>query len=325
MIVPVPNMTTPGKVLTFGEALVAALPVQPVGIDDNEPLRLYVGGAEVNFAIGMSRLGLRVEWLGCVGDDPLGRLVTSTLSREAVDVGRVVKSDAPTGLYLREWLPDGARRPYYYRKESAGSRLNVAQWPLDAEGIAWLHLTGITPALSETCQALVTRAVDWARDYKVPISFDPNYRRQLWNPDTAREVLLPLLTASHTVLLGVDEAELLLDTNNPEEIYRRAHALGVEVVVVKRGAQGACAFYEGSRWDQNSYDVDAIDPVGAGDAFDAGFIAAMRMGHQVRDALRLGAFVGAKVASTLGENEGGPYLRDLPDDVLPVESDSHRD
>jgi len=313
------ELTRNGTILTCGEALVAALPAQPVSIETGEPLRMFVGGAEANFAVGVSRLGLDVEWLGRVGDDPLGRFVTETLSGEGVDVGHVVTGGGPTGMYLREWLTDGERRPYYYRKGSAGSNFADTDWPIELKNVAWLHLTGITAALSASCRAVALRAIKWAREHEILISFDPNYRRQLWSPDDARTTLLPFLQSSQVVLMGADEAELLLGTNDPAEIDRRARAHGVDIVVVKLGAEGACAFYEGKRWDQAPFDVVAIDPVGAGDAFDAGFISGVRMGFTIGDSLRLGAYCGAQVASSLGENSGFPRLADIPLDVLPTQ------
>jgi 2-dehydro-3-deoxygluconokinase len=310
------DLTRQGTIATCGETLVAALPIEPVAIEMGGPVRLFVGGAEANFAIGVSRLGLDVSWMGCVGDDPMGRFVTKTLTAEGVDTQYVVKNDGPTGLYFREWLADGERRPHYYRKDSAGSRWGPSNWPQDLSGVAWLHVSGVTPALSESCRLAIASAMAWARQNRVPISFDPNYRRQLWSPDAARETLLPILQMSRILLIGVDEAELLLGCDQPDEIARRAHSLGVDIVVVKLGANGACAFQGKDSWSQAPFDVIAIDPVGAGDAFDAGFIVAIRTGRSIGDALRLGAYCGAKVAEQFGENSGFPRRVDVPPSVF---------
>jgi 2-dehydro-3-deoxygluconokinase len=305
MSIPLQEFPRQPTIVTCGEALVAALPMTPVTIESGEPLRMFVGGAEVNFAIGASRLGLDVTWIGCLGDDPLGRFVMAYLESEGIDTRHVQMNEGFTGLYLREWLADGERRPYYYRKDSAGSRFAASNWPSNLGGVDWLHVTGITPALSASC--------------RTAISFDPNYRRQLWNEAEARATLLPILRCCRILLLGTDEAELLLGTDVPEEIARRARALGIETVVVKLGDQGACAFQGDSMWREGPFDVVAIDPVGAGDAFDAGFVSALVAGRSVGEALRLGAYCGAKVAEQLGENAGFPRRAAIPPSVISLD------
>lgn len=305
-------------IATCGEALVSIVPTSPVAIEEGVDLHMFVGGAEVNFAIGVRRLGLNSTWIGSIGDDPLGRFVKARLESEGIDTRFVRVGGGSTGLYLREWLADGERRPFYYRKDSAGSRLSVEHWPLDLGEVDWLHVTGITPALSESCGAVVLHAVAWAREHGVAISFDPNYRRQLWTEDEARATLFPILQASRVLLLGVDEAALLLGTEAPDEIARRALAFGVETVVVKMGDRGARAYQGSSKWTQEPFEVTAVDPVGAGDAFDAGFVSALVMGRPVDDALRWGSYCGAKVTEHVGESTGFPQRDDIPLNVIRV-------
>jgi 2-dehydro-3-deoxygluconokinase len=91
------------------------------------------------------------------------------------------------------------------------------------------------------------------------------------------------------------------------------------VVAVKMGDQGACAWSAGQMWFQAPVEVAAIDPVGAGDAFDAGFIATLVRGGSVTDALALGTYCGAMVTENLGENTGFPHLADLPEPLMPIE------
>jgi hypothetical protein len=96
--------------VTLGEALVAIAPKTPTGLHRAPALRMHPGGAEVNLAVGLARLGISAEWVGRVGDDPLGRLVLDALRAEGVTARATLDGDRPTGLYLREWLPDGTRR-----------------------------------------------------------------------------------------------------------------------------------------------------------------------------------------------------------------------
>lgn len=301
-----------GSVVTFGEPLVAALPVEPRPLEHSPALQLHVGGAEVNFAVGIQRLGLPACLVGHVGDDPPGRYVRQTLQAEGIDVSHLGVRAQPTGLYLREWLPDGERRPYYYRTGSAGASFSPADWPQHLTGAGWLHLTGITPALSESCREATFTALDWARSAGIPMSFDPNYRPALWDIDTARPVLCSLISACDVVLIGLDEASLLFGAATVSQAAAAAADLGPDLVIVKQGAAGASAWQDGQLSSQPALAAAAADPVGAGDAFDAGCVAALLRGRPIADALALGAYCGARVAELPGEHAGFPQHGSLP-------------
>jgi 2-dehydro-3-deoxygluconokinase len=146
----------------------------------------------------------------------------------------------------------------------------------------------------------------------VRVSFDPNYRSQLWSPEAARASLLAIVASCHTLLLGTSEGELLFGTDDPRSIGERAGSLGVQDVAIKRGDRGASAWSGGEMWHHEPFEVRAVDPVGAGDAFDAGFVACRLESGSLQDALALGTYCGAKVAELPGEHEGFPRLAELP-------------
>ena len=302
------------EALTLGEALVAVLPSAPVAIDAGEALRLAVGGAELNLAVGLARLGVRVAWVGYVGDDPLGRLVVRTLRREGVDSRWVGLDPArPTALYLREWLPGGQRRSYYYRAGSAAASLHAGSWPTGAAGARWVHVTGITVALGPGPAGAVRSAVAWAREHGLTVSFDPDYRPQRWDPETARNALVPIVQACHVLLLSTEDAELLFGTADPEAVLARARECGPACVVLKRGEQGAVAAEGDLVMGSPAEPAEpVVDPVGAGDGFDAGFIAGRLRGADLSSCLALGAYVGARAVEQVGEHAGYPTLAELP-------------
>ncbi len=161
-------------------------------------LLLDIGGAEANLSIALSRMGRSARFISHVGDDPFGQRMRSTLANEGVDVDYLTTdTSAPTGVFFREWLPDGARRVYYYRANSAASRIGPDD--LRAEmfaGARVVHLTGITPVLSASCAAACARAIELAHEAGALVSFDPNYRARLWKPEAARKALLPLMRQS---------------------------------------------------------------------------------------------------------------------------------
>ncbi|MFD8817273.1 PfkB family carbohydrate kinase, partial [Streptomyces sp. NPDC059627] len=175
---------------------------------DAEQLRVSVAGAESNVAMYLADHGVPARWLSAVGDDPLGRRVRAAVAAAGVDVTHVrTDPHRPTGLLLKNPGPAGTR-VHYYRTGSAASALGPGL--LDGEPLrsaALLHLTGITPALSASCRALVTRVLDTpAAERPYAVSFDVNHRAALWPDGTAPVVLRALADQADIVFVGRDEA-----------------------------------------------------------------------------------------------------------------------
>ena len=211
-------MTTGGRpLLAVGETM-ALLTAAEVGrLRHAGALTLGVAGAESNVAIGARRLGCPAAWVGRVGDDELGELVVSRIRAEGVDVGGVVRDPgAPTSLMLKERRTADLVRVLYYRRNGPGSRLHPDDLdPAQVAAAGVLHVTGITPALSDSARATVDHAVELARAAGVPVSFDLNYRSALWPPEEAAAVCRDLAARADVVFAGDDEAGLLGLTGDP--------------------------------------------------------------------------------------------------------------
>src|ERR671916_2600596 len=183
------------QVITAGETMVLGTPTQPGRLRHAPSLELKIGGAESNLAIALSRLGISAGWVSCLGDDEPGQLVLDRVRAEGVDTSRVRRLERyPTGLYLREQV-GAATRVYYYRQGSAASAMAEDAFdPAYLEGAEFLHLTGITPALSKECRHFILWVAEEAGESGTRLSFDVNYRSKLWSPEEARaftEQLLP--------------------------------------------------------------------------------------------------------------------------------------
>lgn len=294
-------------IVTLGEPMAVCYPDEPIGLDVAGRLLLDICGAEANTAIWLRRLGHSVRYLSRVGSDPFGRRVQTVLAEFGVDVSalRAVQG-ARTGIFFREWLPDGARRGYYYRDGSAASQMR----PEDLEAVQFadvraVYLTGITPALSASCAATVERAIELGRAAGALIAFDPNYRSALWSTTAAREQLLPLLRSVDILLIGHEDAQAIFGVDESDAVFTAARELGVGMTVLKRSEEGAWAEFSERRVHVPAERVEhVIDPVGAGDAFNAGFLAGWLCGAGLEGALRRGSRCGARSVRTLGDYAG---------------------
>src|SRR4051794_32478274 len=294
------------EVVTLGETM-ALFATPSVGLlRHTASMNVGVAGAESNVAIGLRRLGVTSSWVGRVGDDELGQLVQTQLRGQGVDLsGLVVDADAPTGLMVKERRTADITRVYYYRRGSAGSRLCVDDLDDDLiAGARILHVTGITPALSETARAAVDHAVELARRAGTTVSLDFNYRSALWTPERAGPALRALTARADIVFAGHDEAALVVGTAEPEDALRALAGLGPRQAVVKLGAGGASAVVDGTLHHAPALPVQAVDPVGAGDAFVAGYLTRVLEDASPPQGPRLGCLAGAFAAPGPGGLEG---------------------
>jgi 2-dehydro-3-deoxygluconokinase len=303
----------PGPLLAVGETM-ALLTAAEVGrLRHAGSLTLGVAGSESNVAIGARRLGCPAAWVGRVGDDELGELVVSRIRAEGVDVAGVVRDPgASTSLMLKERRTAEMVRVLYYRRHGPGSRLQPDDLdPAQVAAAGMLHVTGITPALSDSARATVDRAVTLAREAGVPVSFDVNYRSTLWPPEEAAAVCRDLAARADVVFAGDDEAELLGLTGDPADLARGLADLGAGHALVKLGERGAVAAVDGRVQAVEPVPVRAVDPVGAGDAFVAGYLAETLAGRPVPERLATAAACGAFAVTVPGDWEGLPSRDEL--------------
>ncbi|PYI50643.1 sugar kinase [Paenibacillus flagellatus] len=295
------------EVVTFGESMGLMMPTGAKGIEYSAHFEKSIAGAESNVAIGIARLGHRSGWCGQLGGDPLGRYALKLIRGEGVDVSRAALVDgAPTGLIIRE-VVNGKSSVFYYRKHSAASLMRPDQ--LDEAYIAGaklLHVTGITPALSDSCRDTVREAIRIARKHGVRVCFDPNLRLKLWSAAEARNVLLALAEEADYFLPGLDELKLLYETDDFEQIVSRLSRLKA-VSVVKGGDDRTFLVENGNVTSVPYFKAErVVDTVGAGDGFCAGFLVGLLKGYSHAEAVRIGNLIGSMVVQAAGDWEGLP-------------------
>jgi 2-dehydro-3-deoxygluconokinase len=293
---------------TFGETmgLVTADGIGP--IEYARGFAFGIGGAESNVAIGAARLGAQVTWLGRIGPDATGDLIERRLRGEQVRT-LAIRDEAFTGLMVKHRRTGSVLHVDYHRAGSAGSRLNPTDIPAaEIQNASIVHVTGITPALSDSARAAVFQAIETARSAGVPVSVDVNYRAKLWSRFDAAPVLRDLVSRADVVFAGPAEAALFVDGSAPLDGLAK---LGPAEVIVKDGARGCTALIDGSRYSLPALPVQVVDPVGAGDAFVAAYLTERMAGLPPEAWLRTAIAAGAFAVTVPGDCEGLPRRADL--------------
>ena len=289
-------MTNLPDVIALGETMRSVVTV--VGLPGEPPTELVThGGAESNSCVALAGLGFGAAWVSRLGTDDAGDHVLEELRACGVDLRWVRRDpDRPTGWMFRE--TSGAP-PVYERAGSAASALE----PSDLDGVpveqaSAVLVTGITAMLGEGPQRAALTLLDRAEGLRV---VDPNLRRGLWGSDRARELILPLVERADLLVGGEHELAELVGEPGGRALAERCRELGPREVVLKRGAGGAAALSSQTWVEHLPTPRPDLDPVGAGDAFNAGYLAMRLSGATVEEALEQGARSGADVASTVGD------------------------
>jgi 2-dehydro-3-deoxygluconokinase/2-dehydro-3-deoxygalactonokinase len=302
-------------IVTLGEPLIQLNALTRGPLRHVAYFERHVAGAELNFAIGCSRLGLPAGYISRVGADEFGQCILGTLRAERVETSHVrVVPTHPTGVYLvqRGYPIPTQSRVTYYRRGSAASTLSPRD--VDRRYIAsarLLHLTGITPALSPSCRQTCREALNAARSANRQISFDTNVRPQLWSRREARTTLRPFIEQADLVFTDPADTAILLGEPNPARAAHQLLARGVKIVVMKLGARGASVFMPKQTLHRAAPPVAVEDPIGAGDAFAAGFVASMLQGAALARALRVAVACGTLATTARGDWENMPSPEDL--------------
>jgi 2-dehydro-3-deoxygluconokinase len=289
--------------VTLGEVLLRLAVPSPGRIETARQLDVQIGGAEANVAAACARLGRRVAWISAVPANPWGERVRRELTGHGVDCAYVrIEDGARMGLYFVEYgTPPRPIRVLYDRRDSAFARLRT-------EDVDWrpvrearlVHLGGITPALGENGRALTRRAMAEA----TALSFDVNYRSALWSPAAARDFVTEVLPVVRYLFVGEAEARALFDLAGTAEATLEALAklAPKAVVTLMQGEEGCAVLAAGLLIrPRRRFAVQVVDPIGAGDAYVAGFLTAMLEGRDLQTAVDIGSAVAALKCSMWGD------------------------
>lgn len=303
------------EVLTIGEPMALFVADQEGPLESVDHFTKYVSGSEVNFSVGMSRLGHQVAYITKMGEDPFGKYINRFLRENHIDT-RYFSVDPlhATGFQLKEKVHAGDPEVVSFRKNSAAANLTLKDLAsISWDGVKHLHVTGIPPALSLSCREVSYRLIAMAREHGVFISFDPNLRPKQWeSQEKMIEVVNDLACHCDLVLPGINEGKVLLGSDDPEKIADYYLQAGVQTVAVKLGAKGVFVKTPKESFLSPAFTVEkVVDTVGAGDGFAVGVVSALLEGLSLREAMVRGNAVGALAVMSPGDNDGLPTKEQL--------------
>lgn len=299
-------------VLGFGEPLVLLQPPEGAALGSARRLDVHVAGAELNACAAVASLGGSAALCTRLGDDPLASYVRRHAQTLGVGLEARTHPTRPTGVFFKDAQNDGVRRVHYYRSGSAAA----AMTPEDAErGLALrpraVVVSGLTAALGDGPRSVLTRVGELAAGRGSALVVDVNLRPQLGSLNEAVSTLQSLIPIVDLLIVGTDEAPLVLGVDEPGRIIDAALSAGCREVVVKAGAEG-CWWMDddGTPHHLASRAVTVVDPVGAGDAFTGGYLAARLAGASREASATVGSELASRVIARTGDTEGLPSPAD---------------
>jgi 2-dehydro-3-deoxygluconokinase len=294
-------------VVTFGEAMIRLTPAGHRRLEQAYALDVEVGGAELNTAVGLARLGRRAAWVSRLTDNPLGRLIANRAREAGVSTEAVLFTDADrAGLYFHE--QGAAPRPsgiVYDRADSAMAKVRpgMIPWAKLLVGANWFYVTGITAALSPTAAAATLEALKAAKEAGLTTCLDPNYRAKLWTVDGAKSWLTEAIPLVDVLVTNPEDAERFFGCPGADadkcaaDLAGRFNLVAVAITLrqtpsVWRNTVSAIGYAGGRAVRSPSYEVEVVDRLGSGDAFVAGFLHGLLDGD-LDKAVGYGAAMGA--------------------------------
>jgi len=260
------------QLLTIGEAMLRLSVPPGRRLEDAEAFDVHIGGSEANVAYAAARVGLQAAWVSALPDNVLGRRVARTLAAGGVDTS-LVRWEKPGRLGLFFLERGAAPRPtevLYDRAGSAMALVSADAFDLDAlADTRFLHVSGITLALSDSSRELARRAMQHAKRRGASVSMDVNYRQRLWSRQAAAEAVREVAPMVDVLVCTAEDGRDLFQEERAAEL---GAALGVDTVVVTLGAAGAVAAHGGRTVRREGHVVETVDRIGAGDAFTAGLL-----------------------------------------------------
>jgi 2-dehydro-3-deoxygluconokinase len=309
----------PPRVVALGEAMLRLSPPGGGRLDDARSLEVHVAGSELNVAVALSSLGVSTRWISALPDTPLGRRVLADARAAGVDTRYVQLLAGRMGLFFIEFGSEPRPTSVWYDRDGSAFRQLDDIDGLAVDGARYAVVSGVTPALGASGQALTTRFAERAQEAGAGLCVDVNHRSRLWSAEDARAALTPLLERAEVVVCSQADAAEVFDIRAGTrdavlEELRERHAPQAELVVITMGADGVVASERGRSFAyQPAFDSAVRDRIGGGDAFVAGLLWGLLEEAGVPDSLARGTALAA-----LKQTVAGDLARFTPAEVMEV-------
>ena len=312
--------------VTFGEAMVRLTPPAFQRLEQAHSFDAYVGGGELNVAVAASRLGVASRWVSRLPDNALGHMIANRAREQGVDVRAESTPGDRAGLYFAELgASPRASSVLYDRAASAMSSVTPGSidWASVFDGARWFHVSGITPALSDSAAKVTAEALIAAKAAGLTVSYDLNYRSKLWNAEKARAVQEPLMEHVDVLMTTEEDTRVVFGIGVAKDDYEHLDAEPYDKVALALEQQfgfravaitlrenplvwlnswSAIVAAGGRIHRAPRYEVEVVDRIGAGDAFCAGLIVSRLENHDWEEAVRF-----ATAASALKHTIPGDF------------------
>lgn len=303
-------------VLLIGEAMGLFIAEDFGDFEDVTNFSKGVAGAEINVAIGLSRLGFDVSYVSKLGQDPMGCYIKSFVESEKIDTQHlIIDAKNNTGLQIKNKVLEDDPAVYYYRKNSAFSTIHKEELDsIDFSNVRLFHMTGIPLAINETTREVIYELARRAKEANCLITFDPNLRPTLWESEEKMvEVINDIAQYADVFMPGITEGALLTGLTKAEDIAEFYQKLGVDTVIIKDGSKGAHYKEKEKHLElvPGERVANVVDTVGAGDGFAAGVISALLENLPIEDCVKRGNVIGSIQVQHQSDNEGLPTREEL--------------
>ena len=312
--------------VTFGEAMVRLTPPAFQRLEQAHTFDVHVGGGELNVAVTAARLGIASRWVSRLPENPLGHMIANRAREQGVDLHIEWTADDRAGLYFAELgAAPRASSVLYDRAASAISRIKPASidWPSVFDGARWFHVSGITPALSESAAKVTAESLVAAKKAGLTVSYDLNYRSKLWSGERARAVQEPLMEHVDVLITTEEDTRVVFGigaetADNYDRVDAESYAqvarslekrfdLRAVAVTLRENPRvllntwSAIVAADGGIHRAPRYEVEVVDRIGAGDAFSAGLIVGRLENRGWDDAVRFATATSALKHSIPGD------------------------
>ncbi len=315
------------KIITLGEIMLRLSTPGYERFVQSDSFNVTYGGGEANVAVSLANYGFDAHFVSKLPKHEIGQSAVNHLRRYGVKTDYIVRGGDRVGIY---YLESGASmRPskvIYDRAKSAIAEADASEFDFDEifKDADWFHFSGITPALGDKAMHLTEEALKAAKRHNVTVSVDLNYRKKLWTPEKAQQVMTILMQYVDVCIGNEEDAELTLgfkpgktDVTTGElelESYKSIFKQMIEkfnfkyVVSSLRESYSAsdngwsACIYDGNEfYHSKKYNIRIVDRVGGGDSFASGLICGLLQGKDFKDALEFGVAASALKHTILGD------------------------